>query len=104
MKTERNTFERLLTEWRDAQARVDALKIFEENGGSHRLRVIADDENHHIQAGIVSDLMHGTGYRVLLTTAIKEATLRAEKARQRFLNEAASEAVGLSLADNGKAA
>ncbi len=103
MKTERWTYERLLTEWRDAQARVDALKGFEENGGSYRLRIIADDADHHIQAGIVSDLMHGAGYRILLTTAIKEAILRAEKARLAFLNEAAAEAVGLNLSDSGKA-
>lgn len=97
MSAARTSLERLMAEWRDADARVEALRQFQKNGGGFRLQVTSDGENF-VPGNILDDLLRqGEGFHVLLRTGIKEAERKAEAAKQAFLAEAVGESIGSSV-------
>ncbi len=88
------TAEKLLADWREAQAVVDTLLEFKETGGEHRLRMRTDGSETVIPGSLVDRLLsENGGYAAVLGAAIKRAEIKAEAARKAFLAECAGQAI-----------
>lgn len=82
------TVERLLAEWREAQAVVDTLLEFRDNGGEHRLRMRTDGPESAVPGSLIERILadHG-GYKAAISFSIDRAQKEAEQARAAFLAE-----------------
>ena len=85
------TFERLIAEWREAEARLELLRQFESNGGEHRI-VIGIDDGDAVVARALDEMLGKPGYRAILSQSIRHAERRVEECRTAFEGTAMSSA------------
>jgi hypothetical protein len=91
--TDLGSYESLLNQWRDAEAKAEQVRQFFENGGAFRLRIAVINDGPvvtSIMGDFLNDMMRGKGFEAMAKSAINRAEQAALTARAAMLGMAAN--------------